>query len=429
MPPRGRARGLILGDDRAAVVLRAIAEGVSACAEEAAALAAISLDADDALPWITRVREPPGRERAAVRAAGALGDARAIPMLLDALDVPALARIAGEAFTTITAIELRGELVCDAPAGFASGPNDDPDDDDVRADPDGDLAWPQPSAVRAAWSRARGGFAELARYHRGSRVTSDVLRRALADGTQPERAPPRSSSCARRRRPVRRDRAEPQPSARPRGARTRSNRPLEPGRVSAMWDLVNRSRFAVASSFARDGEGAESLLVAIRATFTLDDRGELRVAEEQVPVARVPSYAGDPTRSSLLADVDFAPRKAATDVLLLGHACAVDEKPSIAVEVRARVGAWEKRLVAIGDRRWRRAAVGPRLDDPAPFVRVPLLYEHAYGGAREGEVFDANPIGRGYARRGDDVQIGLAAPQPRRPTRAPLEPSRPALGP
>jgi uncharacterized protein (TIGR02270 family) len=130
----------------------------------------------------------PGRERAAVRAAGALGDARAIPMLLDALDLPPLARIAGEAFTTITGVELRGELTGDAPPGFVSGPTDDPDDDDVRVDPDGDLAWPVAPAVRAAWSRARGGFVDEARYARGARVTPEALRLALADGTQPERA-------------------------------------------------------------------------------------------------------------------------------------------------------------------------------------------------------------------------------------------------
>jgi hypothetical protein len=199
-----------------------------------------------------------------------------------------------------------------------------------------------------------------------------------------------------------------------------------------MWDLVNRTRFAVASSFARDREGAESLLVAIRATFTIGAARTLLVAEEQAPVARTPAFVGDPARSSLLADVDFAPPKTATDVVLLGHACTVEQRPSIAVVVGARVGAWEKRLVAIGDRRWRRGAAGPLLDDPAPFVRVPLLYERAYGGARGGEVFEANPVGRGYARKGDDLD-GLTAPNledPRELVSSPYDRPRPmSLGP
>src|SRR6476659_1612393 len=106
-----------------------------------------------------------------------------------------------------------------------------------------------------------------------------------------------------------------------------------------MWELSNRTRFAAERTFARDRDGAEVLLVVLKATFAIGPDGALRVADEQVPVAEVPLHAGEPWRSSLRHDADFALGKRATDVLATGHAHAPQGKPTIAVEARVRVGA------------------------------------------------------------------------------------------
>ncbi len=198
-----------------------------------------------------------------------------------------------------------------------------------------------------------------------------------------------------------------------------------------MWELSNRTRFAADRAFARDRDGAEVLLVVMKATFAIGPDGALRVADEQIPVARVPRHAGDPGSSSLLHDADFALAKRATDVLVAGHAHALQGKPSIAVEARVRIGAWEKRILAVGDRRWDRGMAGWRLTDPEPFTSMPLVYERAFGGrgGAGGEVVEyaANPVGVGFARSAAEM-AGRAAPNLEDPSdllRAPDQRPRP----
>jgi hypothetical protein len=172
-----------------------------------------------------------------------------------------------------------------------------------------------------------------------------------------------------------------------------------------MWDLTNRTPFAAERTFARDRDGSEVLLVVVKATFRLDGDA-LLIADEQQPVERTPRYLTD-ERSSLIYDGDFALVKQATDVLMVGHAHALGEKPSTASEVSVRVGEWSKRALVFGDRRWTRELSGWWLSDPEPFTRMPLVYERAFGGEDEEQVYEANPVGVGFAEAPKD---GLVAP-------------------
>ncbi len=92
------------------------------------------------------------------------------------------------------------------------------------------------------------------------------------------------------------------------------------------------------------------------------------------------------------APLDEAMIKKQGEVLVGGSAYAKAGQPAAAVTVRVRVGAApaylvDKELTVIGDRRWELAGMTP----PAPFERMPLTWERAFGG----EGFDANPVGRG----------------------------------
>ncbi|KYF74444.1 hypothetical protein BE11_28460 [Sorangium cellulosum] len=58
-----------------------------------------------------------------------------------------------------------------------------------------------------------------------------------------------------------------------------------------------------------------------------------------------------------------------------------------ACAVRARLGAVDKTLYAIGDRTWRRGAP----TDPEPFTEMPIVWERAFGGPG----FAMNPVGKG----------------------------------
>jgi len=181
-----------------------------------------------------------------------------------------------------------------------------------------------------------------------------------------------------------------------------------------MWKLANRTPFAAERTFLRDREGAEVLIVVVKATFAIGDDGAVRVAPEQAPIARTPQFHGDPARTSLVHDDDFALTKARTDVLLSGHARTIDDQPSIAVEVKLSVGAWSKRLVAIGERRWKESLSGWRLTDPEPFTQMPLVYERAFGGvdrsANPPVECDENPVGVGFLAPSTKPSDGDRAP-------------------
>jgi uncharacterized protein (TIGR02270 family) len=178
----------LLGDARGARVLQAMATHGADHAEASATVAAVALAPDDARSWIEGLAKDESLQRVTIRAVAALGDPGAIPILLEALEIPGRARAAADAFTTITGVAIEGDLAGAAPPDFASGPSDDPDDDDVTLDPDALLAWPRAAGVRAAWARRQKDFSRGVRYLLGRPVGREALLAALAGGRQPERA-------------------------------------------------------------------------------------------------------------------------------------------------------------------------------------------------------------------------------------------------
>jgi uncharacterized protein (TIGR02270 family) len=95
---------------------------------------------------------------------------------------PKTARVAGEAFTLITGVDLSiAQLDGDPPERFESAPNDDPDDSDVEMDADEGLPWPDVNKVQAWWDANGHKFQPGTRYFMGAPVTRqhciDVLKR------------------------------------------------------------------------------------------------------------------------------------------------------------------------------------------------------------------------------------------------------------
>ncbi|MFO0552207.1 MAG: HEAT repeat domain-containing protein [Polyangiaceae bacterium] len=102
--------------------------------------------------------------RCAVAAAGILGSADGLDLIVQSLEVPTLARIAGEAFSRVTGIKIDGHLRGAPIEAARKGPTDDPADDRVEADPDEALSWPNVEAVRKAhdeWRKQRPPGARL----------------------------------------------------------------------------------------------------------------------------------------------------------------------------------------------------------------------------------------------------------------------------
>ncbi len=170
-----------------------------------------------------------------------------------------------------------------------------------------------------------------------------------------------------------------------------------------MWAVNNQTRFKADRAFARDSEGAEVWIVAVRATFQIDKHGTVKVAEVQDDVCLAPKYLGEPARSPLRYETDLIRTKPGTDVILHAHAHAPGGRPSRSVDVAWRVGSLAKQLRVLGDRVWEPALLGVAPGEPQPFVSVPITYDRALGGplaTDDGTARDAcNPIGIGRIPR------------------------------
>src|SRR5690349_3463690 len=100
-----------------------------------------------------------------------------------------------------------------------------------------------------------------------------------------------------------------------------------------MWQVDNRTPFAAAQSWVRNLDGAETWIVVVKATFDVLEDGSTRVAAEQPKPVRTPVYRGEPGRSSIEYESDFALGKTTTDIVVNGSAFAPGGRPATAVDV------------------------------------------------------------------------------------------------
>lgn len=180
---------LLAGDPACISALQAFATAPGWKAREALVLAARRLPPVAAAAWREKLAVNPVTLRQAVIAAGATGDPGAVPWLLEQMAVPAVARVAGEAFSMITGADLAYmDLDADKPEGFEAGPNDDPKDENVQPDPDEDLPWPDPALVGGWWNAQKSRFPAGKRHLIGKEITEASARAALQSGRQRQRA-------------------------------------------------------------------------------------------------------------------------------------------------------------------------------------------------------------------------------------------------
>jgi uncharacterized protein (TIGR02270 family) len=179
----------LLGDMASLEEIRSTAEAGGLLAERAALLAARTMPLGDALTWQRHLASDEKKLRLAVQVAGAIGDPAGMPWLLGQVDKPPVARVAGEAFTTITGIDLAyHDLEADWPGGFEAGPNDNPDDENVAMDADENLPFPDPRLVSDWWSKNSRSFRPGIRYLAGNPIAGPALDGILRKGRQRVRA-------------------------------------------------------------------------------------------------------------------------------------------------------------------------------------------------------------------------------------------------
>src|SRR5262245_15779501 len=187
-----------------------------------------------------------------------------------------------------------------------------------------------------------------------------------------------------------------------------------------MADFENTTPFAGQVLSSLDRDGVDVLLVLVAAQFQLPEPGEdgrlLHLSPTQVPPPMADEYTGEPGQSSIRREGQSCYTKPATDIYVWGEACAPHDRPVTEMNVNVRVGPCAIDLRIHGDRVWRSSiTLGARPSAAAPFVRMPLVWERAYGGVAAGSTKErplfepGNPIGCGFEH---DVDAAIGKPVP-----------------
>jgi hypothetical protein len=169
-------------------------------------------------------------------------------------------------------------------------------------------------------------------------------------------------------------------------------------------ELVNSTRMVAGYTMGLEPSGRELLVVVVKGTFDMPlDGGNVRLADEQLPLVMADTFSGEPGFSAPVDEADFAPTKRRCDVLLKGSAYAPDGRPTTQVEVGLRVDRMVKRFDVVGNRYWRIGARGVTASAPEPFAVMPISYDCAFGGVdtrhqdpSKHSAFARNPVGKGF---------------------------------
>jgi uncharacterized protein (TIGR02270 family) len=164
--------------------LRAFSRGAGDHSHRATDMALRCMRGPAARAWIQELVDSEATARLGAIGIGVVGDPAFIEPLLALLNEPPVARVAGEAFATITGLDLGYEdLDADAPEGGS----EPPDDEEVAVDLDEDLQWPAADSIAQWWMHHSDRFQPGIRYLAGEPISEDSLRRTLVTGTQRQR--------------------------------------------------------------------------------------------------------------------------------------------------------------------------------------------------------------------------------------------------
>jgi hypothetical protein len=197
-----------------------------------------------------------------------------------------------------------------------------------------------------------------------------------------------------------------------------AKRPATPEGIE-LWNDTGLSLGAVPASGA---PGGKSIAVLVKATCDLVPKGQAVLRATAEPLSRDRFYEGERGRSSAYP-TDFATHKARADVVLLGHAYAPGGSASV-MDVSLRFGdagnAFTRRLRVFGDRAWEKGRATMKPSNPASFDRIPIRYDHAFGGPK----YQANPVGLGVQDPARPAGVAVPLPNLEDPDRLLRTPSQ-----
>jgi hypothetical protein len=181
--------------------------------------------------------------------------------------------------------------------------------------------------------------------------------------------------------------------------------------------FINASSLEAMDVPLLDHAGRRVVAVIAKATFRVRPDGQV-VADDDPVAPRVTDvlYDKEDPRSSARLPSDVCPQKRGTDVVVVGE--AVSRSPVTVVDVAIQARDHVAPMRVWGLREFYRSVLDIAVSASAPFERMPIQFERAYGGALEdcSLVESRNPSGVGLARRASDL-VGQRAPQIEHPAR------------
>ena len=137
--------------------------------------------------WISTLSQDPVNVRTVITATGVLGDPHAVNWLIGKMADPLLVRLAGEAFTNITGVDLvKYRLHKELHAGQSSISPDGSVDTQVELEDD-NLPLPDVDKVVTLWRHHGANFMVGRRYFLGKPITPEWLKNRITEGTMRQR--------------------------------------------------------------------------------------------------------------------------------------------------------------------------------------------------------------------------------------------------
>ncbi|MDG4552915.1 MAG: TIGR02270 family protein [Candidatus Competibacter sp.] len=128
--------------------------------------------------WLETIKDKAVYSRDAITSVGAAGNPWQIPWLITQMQYPELARVAGEAFTLITGLDLVEHHLAQPTAPSSTN----------SKDPMSGLPWPNPESIATWWQTNETHFQRETRYLLGRPITPDHCLHVLVNGYQRQRA-------------------------------------------------------------------------------------------------------------------------------------------------------------------------------------------------------------------------------------------------
>lgn len=180
-------------------------------------------------------------------------------------------------------------------------------------------------------------------------------------------------------------------------------------------DLVNKTPIPAELRVGAPGGGdARAGALLAKATFQVvraptGDKRETHALELETQEPLPLCFEDEETDLGLRPRDDLVHNREVFEVILLGAAYTQGETPATATMVTMQVGEVKHELLVVGNRRWENSGLGgATMTEPEPFDRMPMTWEHAFGGTAAVEIDEGSFVevadSRNRAGKGFDAE-------------------------